>query len=264
MNFNFWQKQTPEESLFPDIEWQKPEQKNLAGKLLIIGGNKLGFAAVAQSHADALNAGAGECRVILPDSLKSAVDKLALDCIFVPSNPSGGISKEGLPQIQAGIDWADAILLIGDTGRNSETAIVAEELLNSTSKPAIITRDAFDLLSAAHPQLLEHQETVLVITLAQLQKLLKSVFYPKVVLFSMSLMSLVEVLHKFTITYPIYIVTFHQNHLIVASDGRVSTTPWYDPLLIWRGSVATKASVYAMQHPAKKFEAITTSLLSKP
>ena len=69
MNFDFWLKQTSGKPLFPDIEWQKPEQKNLAGKLLIIGGNKLGFAAVAQAYTDALKAGIGECRVILPDSL---------------------------------------------------------------------------------------------------------------------------------------------------------------------------------------------------
>ena len=44
----YWQKQTPEKPLFPDIEWAKPEQKSQAGRLGIIGGNKLGFMGVAE------------------------------------------------------------------------------------------------------------------------------------------------------------------------------------------------------------------------
>ena len=261
MNADYWQRQTAEKPLFPDIEWQKPEQKALAGRLLIIGGNKLGFAAVAQAYNDALAAGAGECRAILPDALKPVVDKLALDCLFVPSNPSGGISKDGLDQIKAAAAWASSILIIGDTGRNSETAITLESLLAETDKPIIITRDAVDLLRASAPQLLDRPQTILVISLAQLQKLFQVVYYPKSVLFSMSLLAMVEALHKFTITYPTTIVTFHNNQLLVAADGQVSTTPWDDPMLIWRGSTATKAAVYAMQHPAKTFQAITASLL---
>ena len=260
MNFDYWHKQQSSKPLFPDIEWQKPEQRALAGKLLIVGGNKLGFAAVAQAYNDAIAAGVGECRVILPDALKPVVDKLAFDCLFVPSNPSGGMSKDALVQLQAAAAWADAILLIGDTGRNSETAITLEAFLASTDKQTVITRDAVDLLRGNTPQLLQRQRTTFIATLAQLQKILQSVYYPKTVLFSMSLMALVETLHKFTITYPVTLVIFHHNHLVVAQQGQVSTTPWEEPMLIWRGSVAAKVSVYMLQHPAKTFEAATAAL----
>lgn len=260
MNFDFWVKQTHGKPLFPDIEWQKPEQKSLAGKLLIIGGNKLGFAAVAQAYNDALKAGVGECRVILPDSLKPVVDSQAFDCLFVPSNPSGGMSKDGLDTILAGVAWADGVLLIGDTGRNSETAITLETLLGKTNKLSVVTRDAVDLLRANSAQLLARSNTVLIVTLAQLQKLFQAVYYPKTILFSMQLTTLAETLHKFTITYPATIVVFHQNQLLVAKDGQVSSTPWEEPLLIWRGSVASKAAVYAVQHQAKVFQALTASL----
>lgn len=260
---DYWLKQTTEKPLFPDIEWQRPEQKALAGKLLIIGGNKLGFASVAQAYADATKAGAGECRVILPDALRPVVDKLALDCLYVKSNPSGGFSKDGLQQMQAGAAWADTMLLIGETGRNSETAITLEALLTKSTTQTVITRDAVDLLRGNAPQLLQRKNTIFIVTLAQLQKLLQAVYYPKTVLFSMSLMALVEVLHKFTITYPICIVVFHQNQLVAAMNGRVSTTPWQDPLMIWRGSVASKVAVYAMQFQNKIFEATTTSLITK-
>ncbi|MGD8374416.1 MAG: hypothetical protein PVI21_06190 [Candidatus Woesebacteria bacterium] len=261
--FDYWLKQTTEKPLFPDIEWQKPEQKSLAGKLLIIGGNKLGFAAVAQAYDDAIKAGAGECRVILPEPLKAVVDKLALDCIYVKSNPSGGISKEALPQMQAAAAWADTILLIGDMGRNSETAITLEMLLTKNNTPCIIARDSVDLLKGNAPQLLKRDKTIFIATIAQLQKIFQSVYYPKAILFSMPLTALVEALHKFTITYSATIVVFHQGQLITASNGRVSSTPWQDPLIIWRGSVASKASVYAMQHSNDIFAAITASLYLK-
>jgi NAD(P)H-hydrate repair Nnr-like enzyme with NAD(P)H-hydrate dehydratase domain len=261
MNFPYWHKQTAQQPLFPEIAWQRPEQKSLAGKLLIIGGNKLGFAAVAQGYNDALKAGAGECRALLPEALKKVIDSHVLDCVFTPTNPSGGMSKDALPILKASAAWADALLLIGDNGRNSETAIVLEQLLTETDKLAIVTRDSVDLLRASLPTILKRQQTVLIATLAQLQKIFQAVYYPKTILFSMQLSNLVETLHKFTITYPVTIVVFHQNHLVVALAGTVSSTPWEEPMMIWRGSVAAKAAVYAMQQPKRLLEAITVSLL---
>ncbi len=74
MDTAYWLKQQPDQPLFPDIAWQKPEQKALAGKLLILGGSAHGFAAVAQAYTDAGNAGVGQCRVVLPDALKKTID----------------------------------------------------------------------------------------------------------------------------------------------------------------------------------------------
>ena len=45
-----WRKQQSDTPLFPDIEWNKPERRDLAGRLGIIGGNKLGFAAAADAY----------------------------------------------------------------------------------------------------------------------------------------------------------------------------------------------------------------------
>lgn len=263
MDLNYWQRQTADKPLYPDIEWQKPEQKALAGKLLIIGGNSHGFAAVAQAHQDALQAGAGECRVVLPDALKKTVGSQAIDCVFVPTNQSGGITKDSITPIKAAIAWADAVLYIGDAGRNSETAIVYEQLLAAfPDKPTFITRDAIDLIKGVWPTLLNHQAATIVITLAQLQKLFQAVYYPKPILFSTQVVQLVETMHKFTITYPLTVVVFHQNQLLVASGGKVTTTPWDEPMLIWRGSVAAKATTYAVHHPSNRLAAISASLVA--
>lgn len=262
MDFDYWLKQKSVEAIFPQIEWDKPEQKNLAGRLLIIGGNAHSFAAVAQAYDVAQKSGAGECRVVLPDALKAQIDASALDCVFVPTNPSGGITKDGALQLKAAAAWASAVLLIGDAGRNSETAIVYEQLLQAfPNKLTIITRDALDLVKSQWQSLLNQPNTVLIATFAQLQKIFQNAYYPRPLLFSMQVSNLVETLHKFTITYSATIVVFHQGQLIATSDGRVSTTPWENPMLIWRGSVAAKASVYAMGQPDKVFEAVTTSFV---
>lgn len=259
MDTTYWHRQTRDTPLFPDIEWSRPEQKIHAGKLAIIGGNKLGFRAVAESYDNAVALGAGQARVILPDALKRSLPATILDAVYVPSNPSGGMSKEGSDVIAATAQWADHLLLIGDTGRNSETAMLMEDLL-ACDVPMTITRDAFDLLKNASSKMVERERTTLVISFAQLQKLLQSVYYPKIVSFSMTLQALVETLHKFTITYPVQIVTFHQNKLVVASGGEVVTSDFDEPMLIWRGSVATQIACYQLWTPNKSFEATVAAV----
>ncbi len=259
---DYWQKQVPGQPLFPDIQWARPEQKAKAGKLAIIGGHAHSFAATAESYHTALQTGVGEAKVILPDALKKLLPAAMPDTIFVASNPSGGFSRKGQLEFMAAGEWADGILLIGDAGRNSETAMLYETLLRESAKPVVITRDAVDLLKQTTSAMLERPQTLLVVSIAQLQKLLQAVYYPKVIALSMPLTALVETLHKFTLTYPLALMVFHHDNIIVASEGKISTTPWQEATKIWRGSVATKASVYWLWHKNQVFEAATTSLIS--
>lgn len=255
---SYWQRQSSTNQLFPDIEWNKPEQRAHAGKLAIIGGNKLGFVAIRDAYEVASQLGAGQIRAILPDVLKRTVPASVTDALFLPSNPSGGFSREALPEFQAACAWADLCLLIGDAGRNSETAMSFESLLESQS-PAVITRDAIDLLLPAMNKIVDRQDTTLVVSFAQLQKIFQSVYYPRIISFSMQLMQLVETLHKFTITYPITIVTFHHNQLVLAQGGEVITQEFDEPMAIWRGITATKAATYLLWNPSKPLEAVATS-----
>jgi NAD(P)H-hydrate repair Nnr-like enzyme with NAD(P)H-hydrate dehydratase domain len=262
MDLSYWLKQTPDKPLFPGIEWSRPEQKTRAGKLAIIGGNKLGFVAVGESYNTAIQLGAGQVRAILPDALKKSIPAAITGTIFVSGNQSGGFSREALPELNAACAWANVCLLIGDSGRNSETAIAFESMLGSYGGHMVITRDAVDLLRPAAQKMIERPQTTLVLSFAQLQKLFQSVYYPKILSFSMQLMQLVESLHKFTTTYPVTIVTFHQSHIIVAHDGNASTTPFDEPMMIWRGTTATRAACYLLWTPEKAFETITTSIIS--
>ena len=262
MDYDYWRRQDAKTPLFPDIEWSKPEQRTQRGKLGIIGGNKLGFAGVAESYSTALSTGAGEVRVLLPDVLRKAIPPSMTDVVFGGSNPSGGLSREALPEMQALSAWARVVLLAGDAGRNSETAIVYEDLIQKYDGLLVLTRDAIDLVKNSSETLANRPNTVLVLSFAQLQKLFQSVYYPKVLTFSMQLLQLVEALHKFTITYPITLAVLHKDTLIVAHGGEVTTTPWENPMAIWRGVTAARAASYLLWTPSRPLEAITASLAS--
>jgi NAD(P)H-hydrate repair Nnr-like enzyme with NAD(P)H-hydrate dehydratase domain len=258
---SYWHLQMPGKPLYPDVEWNKPEQRSHAGKLGIIGGNKLGFVAVGDAYGIATSAGVGQIRVLLPDILKKSVPGVITDVVYGASNPSGGLSKDAAPEMGAIGAWADAVLMIGDAGRNSETAIVYEDFIRGYDRQLTITRDAIDLLLNTPEVLVERDNTLLVVSFAQLQKIFTKVYYPKILTFSMQLQQLVETLHKFTITYPVTIMTFHQEQLVVASGGQVTTTPWNAPMAIWKGGVATDAAAYYLWNPKQPLQAATASLV---
>lgn len=258
---SYWQKQSSTKPLFPDIAWSKPQQRSHAGKLAIIGGNKLGFNAVSEAYTIASALGAGQIRAILPDALKQSVPASITDALFIPSNISGGFSREALSEMIAACSWADVALLVGDTGRNSETAIVFEALLEGCGGHLVITRDAVELFKPVASRLVERDKTTLVLSFAQLQKLFQTVYYPRILNFSMQLMQLSEALHKFTVTYPTTIVTFHQNQIIVAHGGQVISQEFDEPMLIWRGITAAKTASYLLWNPNKPLEAIATSFI---
>lgn len=126
MNHEYWQKQTVDKPLFPDMLWSRPENKLYAGKLLIIGGNAYGFAAANEAYVEAGKAGIGVARMLLPDSLHKLLGKQFAAGEFAPTTPSGSFSQRALAEALATANWADGVLLAGDLGRNSETAILIE------------------------------------------------------------------------------------------------------------------------------------------
>ena len=260
MEHDYWQQQAIGTPLYPDIEWNKPERHDQAGRMAIIGGNKLGFAGVAEAYSVAHTTGVGEVRVLLPDALQKTIPRTITDTIFAATNPSGSLARDALHEMRALGQWANGVLLVGDAGRNSETALVYDDFIRDYTGQLTITRDAIDLVKNNGSLLAERPDTLLVASFAQVQKLLQSVYYPKILTFSMHLSQLVEALHKFTITYPVTIVTLHRDTLIIASDGNVVTQAWDNPMLIWRGTTATRAAAYWTWNPTKPLQAIAASI----
>ncbi|MDO4781488.1 MAG: hypothetical protein Q4A34_03825 [Candidatus Saccharibacteria bacterium] len=257
---SYWRVQKKSEPLFPDIEWNRPERRDLAGRLGVIGGNKLGFAAVADSYQAASSAGAGQVRVLLPDALKKSVPPSMTDVLFAPTTMSGGLSNKAEGEVAALSTWAEVLLLCGDAGKNSQTAALYETLLTTAEQPIVVTRDAIDLALPGAAQWLDNPRIVVVASFAQTQKLLRAVYYPKILTFRMQLAQFVEVLHKFTISYPVTIVTFHAEQLVMARGGEVITQAWDRPMQLWRGQTAARMAAYLLWAGEAPLAAVAASV----
>lgn len=257
---NYWKKQTAEDPLFPDLLWSRPENKNQAGKLLIVGGNVHSFAAPAEAYAEAITAGIGAARVLLPDSLQKIVGKVFEAGEFAPSSASGSFGQRALAEALTMSQWADATLLAGDFGRNSETAILLEKFAEKYQDKLIITQDSLDYYTKWE-NILNRKDTLLVMSFAQLQKIAKSAKFTTAFKFEMDFMHLIEALHEFTMMYQASVIIKRDDTIFVSAQGRISTTPHITDEKIWRVKTAAKASVWWLQNPTKPFEAITTCLV---
>ncbi|MCL1839392.1 hypothetical protein FWF89_00075 [Candidatus Saccharibacteria bacterium] len=260
---NYWRIQG-KKVLFPEIDMEKPERKQLAGRLLIIGGNKGSFFTVANAAAKAHELGIGEVKVLLPDSLKKQVPA-SPDVIFAPGESSGGFGKEAIKFAAAAAENTDFVLMIGDMGKNSETATFAERFMWENSRPILVTRDAIELLATSANDWLGCDGVAVCAALPQLQKIFKAVYYPKIITLSMPTNQLIETLHKFTITYPMMVVTYHNGQVVVAKGGEVVTTELgdtkYNPISIWAGELVVKMTALMLWNEKKDFAAATSAIL---
>lgn len=256
----YWQQQTIGKPLFPELLWSRPENRGQAGKLLIIGGNAYSFAAVAQAYQAAMEAGIGIAHVLLPDSLRRTVGTSFEAGKFAPSTPSGSFNQKALTEFMMNSSWADGVLLTGDLGRNSETAVILERFISSYPGPLAITKDAADYFTSSPRELLKRPDTGLVVSFAQLQRLTRHTVFPKAFVFDKGLVHFVETLHDFTTQFPINIVVKYLNNLVIGVDGNVCTTRLSEDIDIWRVSVAAYASVWWLQNMAKVFAALSTGV----
>lgn len=259
---NHWVKQTSGEPLFKDLLWSRPENRAHAGKLLIIGGNAHGFSAAAEAFAEAGKAGVGTARVIIPDSLQKTVGRVFAAGEYAPSTPSGSFSQKALAELLPATQWADGVLLAGDLGRNSETAILLEKFITKYEGQLTITQDAIDYFMKTPSALLKRPNSLLVLSFAQLQKLATSARFQTAFRYEMDFLHLIEALHKFTSEHKISVITKHHDTIFVSVSGQVSTTKLETDLPVWRVSTAAHASVWWLQNPGKVFEALTTSLVA--
>ncbi len=258
---SYWQKQ--EEPLFKDLEWNFPEQKT--GTISVIGGNSQNFSTIIRtSEFIKKNFPFRTVQTILPESLRSKFPTVFPDVIFSSATPSGSFEKSEL--LNQAVKKSDFALVLGDLSKNATTAIAIAEAIKTSDTPTIITRDSIDLLCPEMAELLTRDHLFLVASLAQLQKVFRAVYYPKVLLLSMPLLPVIETLHKFTISYKVTILTLHQNQIIVANNGKLITTPLeiaqYNPLSLWNGTLAAKIAAMNLWNPGKPLEATAASILN--
>lgn len=254
LDFEYWQKQgkTP---LFPEVDSWPPEQKRFAGKLLLVGGNKGSFFAVANAMQMAVKRGAGEVRVVMPKSLKGKVPSMP-EIIFAEAEASGAFGKLALSEILLQAAWADAVVVVGELGRNAETSVMMAEFLKICDKPIYLMRDAVDAAAAdVMNWSLNETPVTLLATVPQLQKLLRTMYYPKMITLSMPTNQLVETLHKFTLSFEMTIMTFHNEQIIMAQNGEVITASMHDtgftPINLWDGKAVVDTAILQLWNPAQ-------------
>lgn len=259
MDPTYWYKQSAAEPLFADVLWNKPENRQGAGKLLIIGGNTHNLSAPGVAYQAAAKAGIGTPRVLLPDSLRNIIGKSFEEGEFAFSTPSGSFARTAINQVLEHTSWADGVLLAGDFGRNSETAILLEELLEKYAGPITLTQDALDYFVKDVGALTHRKDTLMVTNLSRLQKMTLAGMPSVIIQHSMSLHALVGLLNSWSRETGARILTYHSGHFVLADCGQVSTTRAVE-MPNWEVPLAAYAATWWLQQPAKSFEAITTAI----
>lgn len=258
---DYWLKQANDKPLFADLAYDKPERKDQAGKLLIIGGNLHGFATPAKAYEYVKQEGVGHVRVCLPDALRSTLHAFWTDAVFCPSTPSGSFARDSKELLLNNSLWSDGLLFPGDMGRNSETAIVLDELIGTLHIPITITKDALDYYLSRPKIILDRPNTLIVASFSQLQKLCSSYGVALPLTYTMSLTNLVEIIHELTEKLSCSFVTKFNDKYVVAVGGMVSTTDCDKKEDIWRLKVASKCMVAWLHYPTKLFEGLTNTIL---
>ena len=117
-------------------------------------------------------------------------------------------------------------------------------------------RDAVDAAAADVTNWsLNETPVTLLATVPQLQKLLRTMYYPKMITLSMPTNQLVETLHKFTLSFEMTIMTYHNEQIIMAQNGEIVTMSLrdtrYTPINLWEGETLINAAILKLWNPAQ-------------
>ena len=254
-----------EKNPYKDLYWNVPEGQK-KGEIAVVGGNAGSFRVPVKTAEYLLKEfPLKTVRVVLPETLKPKLPPLP-DAVFLKDVAGGSIADtDGL---LTAMDAVDLSVVVGDLSKNSVTAQVVGKAVKESHKPTLVTRDAVDLIAGEKlDQILMREGLTLVGSLAQMQKILKNVYYPKVLTLSQSLVQVTEVFHKFTLSYPVQIVTLHEGQIVVAMNGRVVAVPMvktpYSVLTIWNGEMVAKIATLNLYNPGKFIEATVAALMGK-
>jgi len=255
MDNTYWLQQTTSKKLFEDIHWSSPLQRNMAGKLVIIGGNVAGFSSVAQAYSRASNSGAGTIRALLPDVLSKTLKAIMPESEFSPTTKSGGFATRSMAQWSDLGNWSDWLIISGDLGRNSETSILLEQFIDKNQYSITLMGDSVDLILASPLLILDKPKLIIALNQMQLQRLLVAIRFPVAAKSTMNLKQAIDLLHSLTLNYQFSVITEHENQILISKNGQVSSSLIKTPTNL--NLVATSATVWNMQQPNKPFEAMT-------
>lgn len=251
-----------ERPLDTDLTWNIPDRKQ--GSVNIIGGNSQHFnTEIRISELMDKNYPIENLHTVLPDALETKLPPLP-NFVFLESTDSGSFANAD--EILKTINSVDFNLLIGDLSKNSVTGKAISNACASSEKPLLITRDTIDLLAEnINDRLFMNENLVFLASMSQLIKLFRAVYYPKVLLLSQSLIQVADAFHKFTLSYPVSIVTLHNEQILIAKNGVVKaialSKSGYSPITIWNGDLATKILALNLYNPNSFIDATISAVM---
>ncbi|MBQ2660703.1 hypothetical protein IJF93_01360 [Candidatus Saccharibacteria bacterium] len=248
---------------YEDLVWNIPERKQ--GVVNVVGGNSQSFRAtvkVAEFLSEKFPVEV--INTVMPDALKGKLPELP-NFLFLKSTESGSFADGD--ELQKILARGDYNIIIGDLSKNTTTGRAVGGAYENSEQPLLITRDAVDLASEnGAEKWLMNGKIVIMGSVVQLQKLLKAVYYPKMLMMSQSLVQVADVLHKFTLSYPIAVITLHGGQILVAKDGKVVAMPveksGYSPIMFWGGESAAKIAAFNLYNPNNFIKATICALFS--
>lgn len=253
------------ENPYKDLYWNVPEVKQ--GKMNVVGGNAGRFhAPVTIANLVKNRYPVKEVVTVLPEKLAPLFRDFP-EMLFVEATEAGTFADgEKLGQI---FSEADFNLLVGDLSKNAVTTkAMLEAVAAGQEKPILITRDAVDVFAEGCTEAsLMNENLIIFSSMVQLQKILRAVYYPKVLLLTQPLLQVAEVLHKFTLSYPVTVITLQMGQILVARDGRVMAVPFEKagvPItLLWNGELAARIAVLNLFNPQKMLEASVAGIFGE-
>ena len=252
-----------EKKLEEDLSWNIPEKK--MGTVNVFGGNVGSFKTeikIAEYLGEKYPI--EKLNLVLPDALKNQLPALS-NFLFLSSTESG--SFKDAEEIAKVFNSADFNLILGDLSKNAITSKAVASACDFAEKPTILTRDAVDLLAESMTEkVLMNQNLIFLASMPQLIKVLRAVYYPKMLLLSQSLIQVAEILHKFTLSYPVSLITLHNEQILIAKNGEVKAIPLsfsgFSPMMIWQGELAAKILAMNLYNPDNFIRATTSVIFS--
>lgn len=251
-----WLKQA-EEPLFSDLLWSRPENKNQAGKLLIIGGSRSEFMNVSSAYSFAKEAGAGHVKVLLPESLRKIAGNID-GSEFAAANQSGSFARNALASFFDLSDWADHVLLAGDFGKNSETTIILDGYLLKNPKPITISENSLGSIGIDLAQLINLPGTIVINR--EIFRKIGIVIGAHVPITSLATYETFgKIIQDISRKYKANLVIQNEEHIWCGVNGNIVSTKTKP---VGSSALAAYCSVWLTQNPNKPLEALATAVFS--
>lgn len=233
-----------------DLLWNVPEQKR--GIVSVVGGNSQNFrTALKTAEAVASHAPVRQVNLVLPETLRPALPPLD-NLIFLSATDTGSFCDAS--ELTNVVNDSDFSVFVGDFSRNNTTRRAVASACRFAEKPLLIARDTLDLIAENETEAVLANERVMMMgSVAQLQKILRAIYYPRMLLLSQSLVQIVETLHKFTLSYPTGVMTYAGDKLLTARGGEIYALALdetnFSPISIWGSDAIAKITALNLYNP---------------